>query len=152
MQAYTVSSPVTTDNESCFNSSCLCCNTSDADCPQCTFSEAAVFFAAVVVIVNFGHTQDCVERRRVYAQDELNIRANAPSPLLPQSSVQNRGEGERIFSGVVQSRRTVYAARVGGSTFICKTCIHMMHCTEVLQTTQLQFSTVPSEKNKTAFK
>ena len=90
----------------------------------------------------------------VYARDELNIRANAPSPLLPQSSVQNRvgggGWGEGILSGVIQSRRTVYIARVGESTFICKACIHMMHCTEVLQIVQLQFSTVPSEKNNMA--
>ena len=84
---------------------------------------AKLLLFAAVVIVNLGHTQDREEWRRVYAQDELN----APSPLLPQSSVQNRGEEH-----ILQSRRTVYAARVGGSTFICKTCIHMMHCTEVL--------------------
>ena len=62
------------------------------------------FFAAVVVIVNLGHTQDCEERRRVYAQDELNIGANGPSPLLPQSSVQNVGGwGAHIFgSSTVQ--------------------------------------------------
>ena len=60
-------------------------------------SAKLLFFAAVVVIVNLGYTQDCEEWRRVYAQDELNIRANAPSPLLPQSSVQNRGEGSAYF-------------------------------------------------------
>ena len=27
----------------------------------------------------------------MYARDEINIRANAPSPLLPQSSVQKGG-------------------------------------------------------------
>ena len=88
----------------------------------------------------------------MYARDELNIQANAPSPLLPQSSVQNRvgGGGEGILSGVIQSRRTVYTARVGESTFISKAYIHMMHCTEVLQIVQLQFSTVPSEKNNMA--
>ena len=43
----------------------------------------------------------------MYARDELNIGANAPSPLLPQSSLQNRvgGGGEGILSRVIQSWR-----------------------------------------------
>ena len=37
-------------------------------------------------------TQDHEEwREEAYARDELNIRANAPSPLLPKSSVQKGG-------------------------------------------------------------
>ena len=88
----------------------------------------------------------------MYARDELNIRANAPSPLLPQSSVQNRvgGGGGRHTFGSYTVQGTVYTAQVGESTFICKAYIHMMHCTEVLQIVQLQFSTVPSEKNNMA--
>ena len=95
-----------------FNASCLCSNTSAADCPQCTFSEADVFqkAAAVVVIVHLGHIQDSrlwVMEEGVYACDELNIRANAPSPFLPQSSVQNRvgwgvGGGHTFGSYTVQ--------------------------------------------------
>ena len=34
---------------------------------------------------------------RAFARDEMNIRANTPSPLLPQSSVQKGGGG--VFSG-----------------------------------------------------
>ena len=39
----------------------------------------------------------------VYAQDELNVRANAPSPLMPQSSVQNGGAyfQEHLVNAVV---------------------------------------------------
>ena len=48
--------------------------------------------ATVVVIVDFARTQDYDKwREEAYARDELNIRANAPSPLLSKSSVQKRG-------------------------------------------------------------
>ena len=54
--------------------------------------------AAVVVIVEFACIQDYEERREgAYARDELNIRANAPSPLLSKSSVQ---KGGRIFGSL----------------------------------------------------
>ena len=58
-----------------------------------TRSTKLLFFqkpAAVVVIVDLVCIQDYEERREgVYAQDELSIQANTPSPLLPRSSVQN---------------------------------------------------------------
>ena len=48
--------------------------------------------ASVVVIVEFARIQDYGERREgVNARDELNIRANAPSPLLFKNSVQKGG-------------------------------------------------------------
>ena len=50
--------------------------------------------AAVVVIVEFAcaRIQDYEERREgAYARDELNVRANAPYPLLSKSSVQKGG-------------------------------------------------------------
>ena len=57
---------------------------------------AKLFFfqkaAAVVMIVDFAHIQGYEERREgAYARDELNIRANAPSPLMSKSSVQKGG-------------------------------------------------------------
>ena len=46
----------------------------------------------VIRIDYLKRIKDCEERREeAYAQDELNIQANAPSPLLPQSSVQKGG-------------------------------------------------------------
>ena len=46
-----------------------------------------------------ARTQDYEERREgVYARDELNIRANAPFPLLSKSSVE-KGGGGGVFSG-----------------------------------------------------
>ena len=48
--------------------------------------------ASVVVIVEFTRIQDYEERReRAYARDELNVQANAPSPLLSKSGVQKGG-------------------------------------------------------------
>ena len=45
--------------------------------------------AAVVMIVDLTCIKDCKEwRERVHARDKLNIQVNAPSVLLPQSSVQ----------------------------------------------------------------
>ena len=46
-------------------------------------------------IVNLVCIRDC--REGVYAQDKLNIQANAPSPLLPQTSVQNQVGGGAYF-------------------------------------------------------
>ena len=41
------------------------------------------------MIVDLVHIINCEEQGEgVYARDELNIQTNAPSPLLPQSSVQ----------------------------------------------------------------
>ena len=49
--------------------------------------------ASVVVIVEFAHIQDYEERREgAYARDELNIRANTPSPLSSKSSLHKGGE------------------------------------------------------------
>ena len=46
------------------------------------------------MIVEFTRIQDYEEwREGPYARDELNIRANAPSPLLFKSSVQKGGGG-----------------------------------------------------------
>ena len=61
-----------------------------------TFSEAA---RQLSWLSNLRvRTQDHEERREgAYAQDELDIRANAPSPLLPKSTVQKGGGG--VFSG-----------------------------------------------------
>ena len=53
---------------------------------------------AVVVIVSFARIQGYKERREgAYALDELNIRANAPSPLLSKSSAQT---GRSIFGSL----------------------------------------------------
>ena len=53
--------------------------------------------AMVVVIVEFVRIQDYDEwREGAYVQDELNTRANTPSPLLSKSSVQ---KGGAVFSG-----------------------------------------------------
>ena len=47
---------------------------------------------AVVMIADFACIQGYKERREgVYVRDKLNIRANAPSPLLSKSSVQKGG-------------------------------------------------------------
>ena len=57
-----------------------------------TCSTKLLFFQkalAVVVIVEFVHIQEW--REGAYARDELNIWANAPSPLLSTSSVQKVG-------------------------------------------------------------
>ena len=40
----------------------------------------------------------------MYARDEINIRANVPSPLLPQSSVQKGGGGAHFQELTVQER------------------------------------------------
>ena len=72
----------------------LSVNTNSTDFPKQTFSEVAIFFwkaAAVNVIVDIVHIKDCAESRGAYARDELKIRANAPSPLLSQTSVKMGG-------------------------------------------------------------
>ena len=44
------------------------------------------------MIVDSTHIQDYKEQREeAYAQEKLNIRANAPSPLSSKSSVQKGG-------------------------------------------------------------
>ena len=43
-----------------------------------------------------------------YARDELNIRANAPSPLFSKSSVQ---KGGGVFSGANGTRMFTYTNR-----------------------------------------
>ena len=65
-----------------------------ADFPWYMFSDAAVFSKAW--IVNLVHITNCEDRVKwgEYAQDKLNIHANAPSPLLPQSWMH---KGVRIF-------------------------------------------------------
>ena len=45
--------------------------------------------AAVVVIVNLACIKD--RKERGVCMDELSIQTNAPSPLLPESSVQKGG-------------------------------------------------------------
>ena len=51
-----------------------------------------MFAGHEAVIVDFARIQGYEERREgAYARDELNIHANAPSPLLSKSSVQKGG-------------------------------------------------------------
>ena len=60
------------------------------------------------MIVEFAcaRTQDHEERREgAYARDELNVPANAPSPLLPKSSVQ---KGEAYFRELTVFSQTIY--------------------------------------------
>ena len=60
--------------------------------------------AAVVMIVDFAHIQGYEEwREGVYAQNELNIRAKAPFPLLSKSSVQKGGGA--YFRGLWQKQK-----------------------------------------------
>ena len=56
--------------------------------------------AAVVVIVDFARIQGYEERERAYAQDEVNIRANAPSPGLSKSNVQKGGRRGVFFGSL----------------------------------------------------
>ena len=81
------SSPLTTDEASCFGASWLSINASAADFPYYNFSEATVLQKATpdIVIVEFTCIQDYAEwRESVYVWDELNIWANEPSPLCPK--------------------------------------------------------------------
>ena len=56
------------------------------------------------MIVDFAHIQGYEEwREGVYAQNELNIRAKAPFPLLSKSSVQ-KGGGGRISGACGRSK------------------------------------------------
>ena len=54
---------------------------------------------AVIIVIEVVHIQDYEELREGYAQDKLNIRANAPSPLFSKSSVQ-KGLGAHIFGSL----------------------------------------------------
>ena len=94
MWAYTESSPVTTDNASCFGVSRFSINASAADFP---FSEPAVLAEICssrhdcwlgTCIQNYEYKE---QREGAYAQDKLNIRANASSPLFSKISVQKGG-------------------------------------------------------------
>ena len=65
-----------------------------ADFPWYTFSDAAVVSKAW--IMNLVHNTNCEDRVKwgrggEYAQDKLNIHANALSPLLPQSRMHKGG-------------------------------------------------------------
>ena len=61
--------------------------------------------AAVVVSLEFTRIQDYEEwMEGLYERDKLNIRANAPSPLLSKSSVQKGGGG--VFSEDYGIRQT----------------------------------------------
>ena len=65
---------------------------------RCTCSATLLLFQkalAVIIVIEFVRIQDYEEQREGYAQDELNIRANAPSPLFSKRSVQKEGGGER---------------------------------------------------------
>ena len=54
---------------------------------------------AVVVIVDFACTQDYVEvRKGAYAQDELNIRPNAPSHFCLKVRSVHKGGGRIVGS------------------------------------------------------
>ena len=90
-QVYTGSSPVTTDDASCFNASRLSINTSAADFPQYTLGSAFFQKAAAVVLMVRGTKAGSVYTR------QKNIRANTPSLLLPQSSMPAKQGG--VFSG-----------------------------------------------------
>ena len=64
---------------------------------------------AVVMIVDLVHIKDCEEwREGAYAQDEFNIRANAPCPLLLQSNL-----------GCIFGSLQYYSKQVFMATFIC---------------------------------
>ena len=56
---------------------------------------------AVVMFVEFARIQDYEERGEgVYAQGELNIRANAPSPLLSEPPIADPPRsGQPLYSG-----------------------------------------------------
>ena len=54
--------------------------------------------AAVNMIVDIVHIKDCEELRGAYAWDELNIRANAPFPLISQTSVEMGGVFSEAWS------------------------------------------------------
>ena len=56
-----------------------------------------IFRSTVTVIVEFVHAYYEERREEAYARNELNIRANAPSPHLSKSSVQ---KGGRIFGSL----------------------------------------------------
>ena len=60
---------------------------------RCTCSATLLFqkALAVIIVIEFVSIQDYEEQREGYAQDELNIRANAPSPLFSKRSVQKGG-------------------------------------------------------------
>ena len=91
-------SPVTTNDCSCFGASRLGINASDADF---LYSEAAILPEICSSHCDcrlHAHIEDYEKRReRAYARNKLNIRANAPFPLLSKSSVQKGGRG--VFSG-----------------------------------------------------
>ena len=76
----------------------LSINTSTGDFPWYIRSTKLLFFqkfTAVVVIVDLARIQYYEEwKEGEYVWDEFNIRANTPSPLLPQSSVK---KGVYIF-------------------------------------------------------
>ena len=94
--AYTESSPVTTDDAVASVSlglvstqvPLISCSTHSVKLP---FFQKAL---AVVVIVKFARSYSRLRETEgggAYAQDELNIRASAPSPLLSKSGVQKGG-------------------------------------------------------------
>ena len=96
-RAYAESSPITADDASCFSASWPSISASTADFPWYMFSEAAILSESR------GSHCDCRicaysrlrERREgAYARDKLNIRANAPSPLLSKIVCK---KGGRIF-------------------------------------------------------
>ena len=57
--------------------------------------------AAIVVIVDFARIQGYEERKEgAYARDAVNIRANAPAPVLSKSSVQKGGRRGVFFGNL----------------------------------------------------
>ena len=91
-RTYVGLSPVTTDDASCFNALGLV--STQAPLISCSTRSSKLPFiqkAVAVVAIVWGMVG------RAYVRDEINIRANAPSPLLPQTSMQ---KGERIFGSL----------------------------------------------------